>query len=79
VLDPEWPIREADICGLTWVCPLCAISGCEQSPQHNALFDHLIDAGQHQRRYGDAEHKRDDASLVDNNECIDHDAKCVRF
>ena len=37
-LDPEWPIREADILEP----PLSAITGREQMQQIAGLFDHLI-------------------------------------
>jgi hypothetical protein len=41
-LDPEWPIREADIATAVVVCPLCAISGLTHRSKKAPLFGHLV-------------------------------------
>jgi hypothetical protein len=55
-LDPERPIREADIvdafCHFRFVLPEAAVSRCGNS---SALLDHLVGAGEDRRRHRQAE------------------------
>src|SRR5262245_60952792 len=47
---------KADIVSFGSICPLCAISGCEQSQHDPRLLDHLI--GTHEQRWWHCEAKR---------------------
>ena len=49
-LDPEWPIREADIASRQRALPLCANRVLMQRSKQPVLFDHLVGAREQRRR-----------------------------
>src|SRR5258708_34032244 len=54
-LDPEWPIREADISELCRHVRLVPQAAVSKRGKTVALFDHLVGAGAQRRRHLEAE------------------------